>query len=190
MLLRSFSFNKGLTEEELKLFDYLVEHPEYKCDVAYDILMNALDGRIDFSREFNLVAYETVIKRNQILGMYERAKKESSYDVQISDDSDETMKEFIQEPRDDIAEFIDKELYNEALDYILNTTFYRINTKDNIFIHLGGSICSALKGIPEAVKNIKLACQTDSRLKEYIEILLVNGIDDNLKKRLQNIGGS
>lgn len=188
MLLRNYSFNKDvITEKELSLFKYLVEHPEYKCDVAYDILFNAMKGRIDYTKEFNLLGYEARIKRNQVLNTYERAKKEKSYDAPINDDSEDTMAEFLQEPKDFVLELIDKELYDEAVDYILNTEYYSINVKEVIFIDLKLSLYRALQGIPEAVKIIRLACQTDSRLKEYIEVLLVNGIDSNLKEKL---GGS
>ena len=71
VLLRSFSFNKlNITEKELSLFKYLIEHPNYKCDVTYEILINALEGRIDYSKEFNLVGYETIIKRNHLMTDY------------------------------------------------------------------------------------------------------------------------
>lgn len=185
MLLRSFSFNKDvITEKELSLFEYLVEHPEYKCDVAYDILFNAMEGRIDYTKEFNLVGYETRIKHNQVLNTHERARREKSYDAPVNDDSEDTMAEFLQEPKDFVLEFADKELYDEAVDYILNTEYYSINVEEVIFIDLKFCLYRALQGIPGAVKYIRLACQTDIRLKEYIEVLLINGIDNNLKEKL------
>lgn len=188
MLLRSFSFNREIiTDKELSLFEYLVEHPEYKCDVAYDILMNAFEGRIDYSKEFNLVGYEAVVKKNIRLGIHSKAKKEYSYDVPISSDSDNTGVDLLQEPKDFVAEILDNNLYNEAVDFILNNKVYEINTTGSIYIDLKVSLLKALRGIPEAVQNIKLACDTDNKLKSYIEVLLTKGIDNDLKKRL---GGS
>lgn len=186
MLLRSFGFNKDvITEKELSLLKYLVEHPEYKCDVAYDILVNAMNGRIDYTKEFNLLGYEARIKHNQVLITHERGKKEKSYDAPISDDSEDTMLEFLQEPKDFVLEFMDNELYDEAVSYILNTDYYNIiSEEEDIIIDIKLSLYRALQGIPDAIKNIKLICQTDARLKEYIEVLLVNGIDDNLKEKL------
>lgn len=188
MLLRSFSFNREIiTDKELSLFEYLVEHPEYKCDVAYDILMNAFEGRIDYSKEFNLVGYEAVVKKNIRLGIHSKAKKEYSYDAPISSDSDNTGVDLLQEPKDFVAEILDNNLYNEAVDFILNNKVYEINTTGSIYIDLKVSLLKALRGIPEAVQNIKLACDTDNKLKSYIEVLLTKGIDNDLKKRL---GGS
>ena len=186
MSLRNFSFNNhNITDKELSLFEYLVEHPEYKCDVTYEILINALEGRIDYTRDFNLPAYESKIKKNNLIGVYNNAKIEKSYDVPINDDSDDSMIEFIKEPRDYISELIDKELYNEALNFILSNDYYLINTKDCLIINLKLCLSKALIGIPDAIKCIKLACDTDSKLKDYIEILLTYGIDDDVKEKLR-----
>ena len=119
-----FSFNKNITDKELSLFEYLVEHPEYKCDVAYEILINALEGRIDYTKDFNLKAYEKKIKKNNLIGAYNKSKTEKSYDVKISDDSDDSMVEFIKEPKDDISKLIDKELYNEINKFIFKLDVY------------------------------------------------------------------
>ena len=185
-MLKSFSFNNyNITDKELSLFEYLVEHPDYKCDVAYDILINALEGRIDYTRDFNLRAYEAKIKSNRLINVYNKSKIEKTYDAPISDDSDDSIAEFIQEPRDCINELIDKELYNEALNFILSNNYYLVNTEEYLALDLKLCLANALIGIPDAIKYIKLACDTDSKLKDYIEVLLTYGIDDSIKEKLR-----
>lgn len=186
MLLRSFSFNKDvITEKELSLFEYLVEHPEYKCDVAYDILMNALEGKIDYSKEFNLKGYEITIKRNHLFNKGKRAKKVVSIDAPASTDTEDSMLDVLPNDSDFVTEFLDDDLYNRAVEYILNTKYYTINTKDSILLDIKYSLLKALQGIPDAVKLIKLACDTDSKFKDYIEVLLTRGINSTLVKQLE-----
>ena len=188
MLLRSFSFNKlNITEKELSLFKYLIEHPNYKCDVTYEILINALEGRIDYSKEFNLVGYETTIKRNHLMTDYARSKVEKSYDVEINDETENSLLEFIPDDKDRIEESINNELYNDALEFVLNSELYTINDKDKTVIDLKFCLLRSLQGIPDAIKCLKLACDNDSDLRDYIEVLLTCCEGKRLSEKLKEV---
>ena len=184
-LLRSFSFNNDeLTDDDLSLFEYLVENPEYKSEFSYDILINSLNGKIDKSKKFNLVGYENSIRKNNILCIYNKAKKEKSYDAPIDDDTDASLSNFIRDEKDLIDDLLEDDFYNEAVNYILSSGIYELLVKSSIFIDLRVTLFRALQGIPDAVRYLKLACDTDNKLKDYIEAILTHGVDEDLKRRL------
>lgn len=186
MLMRSFSFNNDeLTDDALSLFEYLVEHPEYKSEFSYDILTAAMEGRINNNSQFNLVGYENSIRKNNILCIYNKVKKETSYDAPIDDDTNASMSDFIRDEKDLIDNLIEDDFYNEALNFILSNDYYLVNTKDYLVLDLKLCISNALKGIQEAVKNLKIACEKDDILREYIESILLHGVDDETKKLLE-----
>lgn len=185
MLMRSFSFNNDeLTDADLSLFEYLVENPEYKSEFSYDILINSLNGKIDKSKTFNLVGYENSIRKNNILCIYNKAKKEKSYDAPIDDDTDASLSEFIRDEKDLIDNLLEDDFYNEAVNYILSSGIYELLVKSSIFIDLRVTLFRALQGIPDAVRHLKLACDTDTKLKDYIEAILIHGVDEDLQRRL------
>ena len=185
MLMRSFSFNNDeLTDDDLSLFEYLVENPEYKSEYSYDILINSLNGKIDKSKTFNLVGYEKSIRNNNTLCIYNKAKKEASYDAPIDDDTNASLSEFIRDDKDMIETFLEDSFYKEAVDYILNSGIYELLVKSSIFIDLRVTLFRALQGIPDAVKYLKLACDTDSKLKDYVEAILMHGVDEDLQRKL------
>lgn len=185
MLIRSFSFNNDeLTDDDLSLFEYLVEHPEYKSEFSYDILISSLNGKIDKSKPFNLVGYENSIRGNNTLRIYNKAKKEKSYDAPIDDDTDASMSEFIKDEKDLIGNLLEDDFYNEAVNYILDSDIYELFVKSSIFIDLRVTLFRALQGIPDAVRYLKLVCDTDSKLKDYVEAILIHGVDEDLQRRL------
>lgn len=185
MLMRSFSFdNDELTDDDLSLFEYLVENPEYKSEFSYDILINSLNGKIDKSKTFNLVGYENSIRNNNTLCIYNKAKKEKSYDAPIDDDTNASLSEFIRDEKDLIDNLLEDDFYNEAVNYILSSGIYELLVKSSIFIDLRVTLFRALQGIPDAVRYLKLACDTDNKLKDYIEAILIHGVDEDLKRRL------
>lgn len=182
-LLRSFSFYPNeIKEEDLLLFEYLVEHPEYKSEYAYDILTAAREGRIDKSKTFNLVGYETKIRVNNKLCLSKRKRKEKSYDA-VDDDDSISLSDLIKDDKDRIEELIEDGFYQEAIEYILSSNILLLNK--NLFIDLRVTLFRALQGIQEAVNNIKLACEKDDMLREYIEAILIHGIDDDIKEKLR-----
>ena len=182
-LLRSFSFYKNeIKEEDLLLFEYLVEHPEYKSKYSYDILTAAREGRINKNAPFNLVGYETKIRLNNKLCLAKRKKKESSYDDTIDDDSNISLSDLIKDDRDMIEELIDEGFYQEAVNYIVNSNILQISKV--LFINLRVTLFRALQGVQEAINNIKIACEKDDMLREYIEAILIHGVDEDLQRRL------
>ena len=182
-LLRSFSFYKNeIKEEDLLLFEYLVEHPEYKSKYSYDILTAAREGRINKNVPFNLVGYETKIRLNNKLCLAKRKRKEKSYDDTIDDDSNISLSDLIKDDRDMIEELIEEGFYQEAVNYIVNSNILRISK--NLFIDLKRTFLMALKGVQEAINNLKIACNKDDMLREYIEAILIHGVDEDLQRKL------
>ena len=183
-LLRSYSFYPNeIKEEDLMLFEFLVRNSNYKSEYTYDILTAAMDGRINKTVPFNLVGYETRIKINNKLCLSKRKRKEKSYDEPIDDDTDTSLSEFIRDDNDMIEKLIEDDFYNEAVNYILSSNILQISKV--LFINLRVTFLSALKGVQEAVKNLKLACDEDEMLREYIEAILIHGVDDDTKKLLE-----
>lgn len=189
-LLRSYSFYQNeIKEEDLLLFEFLVRNPEYKSEYAYDILTAAREGRINKNVPFNLVGYETRIRVNNKLCLAKRRKKEKSYDDTIDDDSNISLSDLIKDDKDRIDELIEEGFYQEAVNYIVNSNILQISK--NLFIDLKRTFLMALKGVQEAIRNLKLACEKDDMLREYVEAILIHGVDDDTKNLLEggNING-
>ena len=183
-LLWSYSFYQNeIREEDLLLFEYLVEHPEYRSEYSYDILTAAREGRINKTIPFNLVGYETKIKVNNMLCLSKRKRKESSYDDTIDDDSNISLSDLIKDDKDMIEKLLEDNFYQEAIEYVLNSNILQISK--NLFIDLKRTFLMALKGVQESIKNLKLACEKDDMLREYIESILIHGVDDETKKLLE-----
>ena len=182
-LLRSFSFYPNeLKEEDLLLFEFLVRNPDYKSEYSYDILTAAMEGRINKNVPFNLVGYETRIRVNNKLCLSKRKKKEKSYDASDDDEYDMPLSNIIKDDEDMIEKLLEDSFYQEAIDYIVNSNILQISK--NLFIDLKRTFLMALKGIQEAVKNLKTACEEDDMLREYIEAILIHGVDDDTKNLL------
>lgn len=182
-LLRSFSFYPNeIKEEDLLLFEFLVKNPEYKSEYSYDILTAAREGRINKNVPFNLVGYETKIRLNNKLCLAKIKRKEKSYDG-VDDDSNISLSNTIKDDNDMIEKLLEDSFYQEAVYYILNSNILQINK--NLSIDLKRTFLMALKGVPEAVKNLKTACEKDDKLREYIEAILIHGVDDETKKLLE-----
>lgn len=190
-LLRSFSFYPNeIKEEDLLLFEFLVNNPNYRSEYAYDILTAAREGRINKNVPFNLVGYETKIRLNNKLCLSKRKRKEKSYDEPVDDDSNISLSDLIKDDKDMIENMIEESFYKESIDYILSSNILQISK--NLFIDLKRTFLMALKGVQEAIKNLKTACDEDDMLKDYIEAILIHGIDDETKKLLEggDINGS
>lgn len=183
-LLRSFSFFQNeIKEEDLLLFEFLVRNPEYESEYAYDILTAAREGRINKNVQFNLVGYETRIRLNNKLCLAKRRKKETSYDASDDESDDMPLSSLIKDDKDMIEKFLEDSFYKEAVDYVVNSNILQISKC--LFIDLKRTLLMALKGVQEAIKNLKLACENDDMLREYIEAILIHGVDDETKKLLE-----
>ena len=190
-LLRSFSFYPNeIKEEDLLLFEFLVNNPNYRSEYAYDILTAAREGRINKNVPFNLVGYETKIRLNNKLCLSKRKRKEKSYDEPVDDNDGMPLSSLIKDDKDRIEELIEEGFYQEAVNYIVNSNILQI--RKVLFINLRVTLLMALKGVQEAVKNLKTACDEDDMLREYVEAILIHGIDDETKKLLEggDINGS
>lgn len=182
-LLRSFSFYPNeIKEEDLLLFEFLVRNPEYKSEYSYDILTAAREGRINRTIPFNLVGYENKIRLNNKLCLAKRKRKEKSYDAVDDDDSNISLSNTIKDDKDRIEELIEDSFYQEAVDYIMNSNILQINKV--LSIDLKRTLLVALKGIQEAIRNLKIACEKDDMLRKYIEAILIHGVDEELQRRL------
>ena len=183
-LLRSYSFYQNeIKEEDLLLFEFLVKNPNYKSEYSYDILTAAREGRINKNVPFNLVGYETRIRLNNKLCLAKRKRKEKSYDDTVDDDSNVTLSDLIKDDKDRIEELIEEGFYQEAINYVVNSNILQISKV--LFINLRVTLLIALRGVQEAIKNLKLACEKDENIREYIEAILVHGVDDETKKLLE-----
>lgn len=188
MFLRSYSYGTcmGVNElpvEVLNLFLPLVEEPNKKIEFASEIISAGLQGRIDFSRGFNLDAYEATIRKNQHLLKESERKKKSYIDFSgASDDFDEVASkggikvefeslETIEEMKDAFEEV----LMNEELEYAVST----IKSLNDSFIADYGTdliftLKNAVRGIPQAVTEIKNICTEFSVVSELIETILTS----------------
>ena len=183
-LLRSFSFYQNeIKEEDLLLFEFLVKNPEYKSEYSYDILTAAREGRINKNVTFNLQGYENKIRLNNKLCLAKRKRKEKSYDDTVDDDSNIHLSDLIKDDKDRIEELIEEGFYQEAVNYIVNSNILQISKR--LFINLRVTLLMALKGVQEAVKNLKIVCEKDENLREYIEAILIHGVDEETKKLLE-----
>lgn len=183
-LLRSYSFYQNeIKEEDLLLFEFLVKNPEYKSEFSYDILTAAREGRINKNIPFNLQGYENKIRINNKLCLAKRKRKEKSYDDTIDDDSNISLSDLIKDDKDRIEELIEEGFYQEAVNYVVNSNILQISKV--LFIDLKRTLLMALKGVQEAVKNLKIVCEKDENLREYIEAILIHGVDEETKKLLE-----
>ena len=179
-LLRSLSFNKGLSEDVLLLFKALVEGDNSKCDCCYEIIENALDGRIALDKEFNLRAYETTVKKNIRLSKCKQASNEISISAPItSDDDNLTIGDSLQ----DKSSFSEFDKVDDLSDYEWAIKY--LSTSYNDFIIYDGIdviIClqSALRGIPKATEEIIKLCNKYNDAKQAIKIILEHGIEEDL----------
>lgn len=186
MYLRSFSFGTfmGVSElpvEVVNLFLPLVENPDKRVEFAGEIITAGLQGRIDFSKEFNLDAYEATIRKNQHLLKESERKKKSYIDFSgAGDDFDDVANsggvkaDFVQlESIEEMKDAFEEILLNEELEYAVSTIK---SLNDEFISDYGTDLIFALKravqGIPQAVEEIKNICQEFSLVSELVETIL------------------
>lgn len=185
MKLRSFSFGTfmGVSElpvEVLNLFLPLTENPDKKVEFASEIISAGLQGRIDFSKDFNLDAYEATIRKNQHLLKENERKKKSYIDFVSTDDFEDVASsggikaDFIQlDSIEEMKDAFEEVILNEELKYAVST----IKSLNSEFISdYGTDLIFALKravqGIPQAVEELKEICSEFSVVAELVETIL------------------
>ncbi len=192
-LLRSYSFGihfgyNEIPADVLRLFANVDSNK--RLEYAGTIVENAMLGRIDTSKPFNLDGYETRVKFNEKLSTNQKGKKELYIGDDVAD-ADEVVRTGGLTPNMVSAQ----SLYSEELGYskILNKAEFRyalnrVNAlKSELFISEGvdirGLILDALNGIPSATKVLKELCNKYDELSSLIKILLSSKL--NLEEELK-----
>lgn len=186
-LLRSFSFGQfygvnELPENVLSLFTSLVDDPTKKIQYASEIISAGLQGNIDFSREFNIDAYEATITHNQRLGISKRSKKVSFLDMTSGSSDDDSQPNGV---RVDIASLQNVSQMEDAYEQLMDEDELRyaisaIKSIQPVLVvearmDLLYTMRQALKGIPDSVKMLKQLCEDYEVLGEHIKVVLGSG---------------
>ena len=183
--LGSYSFGSymgvdEIPEKVLGLFADPVRQGK-SLNYASEIVFSGIRGRIDLNREFNIEAYEKAIEKNGQLSAYNKKKKESYLDFGSSDDYDSvTQSGGVQAERlnlevvqDAFEELLDNDELACAVSNIrrLNDEFITVEETDII-----EAIRLALKGIPQAIKELKRICEFYPQISENIKTILSCGL--------------
>jgi hypothetical protein len=177
--LKSFSFGSYKGVDELPdvvvgLFSSMMERPEKSVEYAEEIINAALEGRINFDKEFNMGAYENSIRNNTRMNAQDRMKKETFF---TDDDLDEAYKGGVSEnkvsdDRDDYASFEDEDEVKWAVNSIkAENNTYRIDYGINLIKLLKG----AVKGFPHAIERLKEVCNEFKQVNEWVQVILKSG---------------
>lgn len=175
-LLRSYSYMvmDELTDEILNLFSYLIENPSYNCEVGYEIIEAALDGRIRFDIDFILPAYEYEVKNNYRNIERYRSVNECYDDKVIKGTDGCTIKDLIKDAHSFEAEFISDEDYKNSVAYIKSKEqYYLVEHR----VDLPHCIKQALRGMPCAIELLRQLCEKESKLKECLNTILTYRAD-------------
>ena len=175
-----------LPDEILGLFVSLVDNPNKKLEFTSEIVFNGLQGRIDLRREFNIDAYETSIRKNQVLGKEGKKKKELYIDMSgSSDDWDEVtcsggikLDQVNDRVVDKIQDAYEQLLLDDELQYAVDT-IKALN--DDLMLEESIDLIYALKqsvkGIPEAIKSVKEVCENNGLVSELVMTVLNSGYE-------------
>ena len=179
MLLKSYSFSKELSGNDCyQLFkDVLADvdgvYPAIKLDYAFEVIEAVMDGRLKPSEKFNIYSYCHAIGKNQYLNQLVKRSKEVSICNGESEDLSNSIPEWGlgsgSNAYNDLIEVMELEEACSAL--------RRYN--DELFIvyevDILCAIRQALKGVSESIQILREICTKDSRLAEYIRVILSNG---------------
>lgn len=185
-LLKSFSFGQfhgytELPEDVLSLFTSLVEDPSKHVKYASEIISAGLQGNIDFSRNFNIDAYEAAITRNQQFSTSKKRKKETFLDFGSGDD-DEAQHGGV---RVDVASLHNVAQMEDAYEQLMSEDELRYaisaikSIQPMLLVEARMDVLytmkQALRGIPDSVKMLKKLCEEYEILGEQIKIVLSSG---------------
>lgn len=188
-LLRSYSFGSfhgysELPKEVLNLFVKANQTPNKKIEFASEIISNGLQGRIDFTREFNLDAYEATIRKNQRLNLDAKKRKETYIDYSASGDDwsdvfrtggmtiDAVSASAIVDVKDAFEQLMDDEELKYAIESIKSLQPVLFVEEQVDFI---GAIKDALNGIPNALATVKEICDKYDVVAEQVKCILSSG---------------
>ena len=153
MLLRSVSFNTECPTKVWELFEKANELGT-KLDYTLEIIEAAMQGRIDFEKDFKLKEYVASIDRTRRLEGLREAKK-AVHLTDVSDDEDENKFELLQAVNQ----------FNE-LQY-----YFMVNAKCDSKL----AVRQALRGIPESIELVKNLCNDYPIAADLLKIILGSG---------------
>ena len=187
----SFGIYNGFNElpiEVLNLFVDLADNPNQQVEFSCEIVEAGLAGKIDFSKPFNIVAYENAIRKNNSLTANTKRKKEVSidffsnseddnvntYDV-ISEDT--ASNQLASKVKDAYAERFEDDELNFAISTIvgLNDDMMAVEEVDLI-----RCLKDAVLGVEKAVATIKRISNSYPVLAESIQTVLASGQEVNV----------
>ena len=191
-LLKSYSFGayKGfdnLPSSVLGLFEDLVENKEMKIKYASEIIYNALNGRVDFSRKFNIGAYEAKIDHNANLNKSKKGKKEYFLDYSTGSDSESDFAATRRKGGIVLENANDRALIeiNDAYETLADEDELRYAVQSikaiqkDLFIEKQvdfiGLIQEALNRVPYAIQTVKDICEEYPLVSEQVSIILNSG---------------
>lgn len=186
-LLKSYRFGGFLgvdtiPEDVLKLFTDSVGKKK-QISYASEIIFSGIQGRIDLNHPFHLDAYEKAIEKNDALAKNNRKKKESYIEFGSSSEDFDSVAQSggvqedhlnIENVQDAFEELLDSDELNYAVSNIKNLNKDLIVVED---IDLIEALKLALKGIPQAIKEVKRICEFYPSISESVHTILSSGKD-------------
>lgn len=182
----SFGIYRGFNElptEVLNLFVDLADNPNQQVEFSCEIVEAGLAGKIDFSKPFNIVAYENAIRKNNTLTANTKRKKEVSIDFFSNSESDNVntydvisedtaSNQLASKVKDAYAEIFEDDELNFAISTIvgLNDDIMAVEEVDLI-----RCLKDAVLGIERAVTTIKRISNSYPILAESIQTVLSSG---------------
>lgn len=176
-LLRSYGFSKDIPYKVWELFKKANELGT-QLDYTLEIIDAAMDGKVNFEKEFNLKAYINAINHSRQLENYRRAKKVKRINVNWGepyDDENSVSEEIISgyvEQTDEYEKLVDDDEVLFAVSEI-NRMSADILIQNHLEIHT--CITQALKGMPESIKLIQDLVADNPYAGELLQIILASG---------------
>lgn len=187
----SFGIYNGFNElpiEVLNLFVGLADNPNQQVEFSCEIVEAGLAGKIDFSKPFNIVAYENAIRKNNSLTANTKRKKEVSIDFFSSSEDDNVntydvisedtaSNQLASKVKDAYAEIFEDDELNFAISTIvgLNDDMMAVEEVDLI-----RCLKDAVLGVEKAVATIKRISNSYPVLAESIQTVLASGQEVNV----------
>ena len=186
-LLRSYRFGSFLGVDEVpeKVLELFTDSVSKQKEVTYasEIIFSGIQGRIDLDHTFHLEAYEKAIKKNGALTQNNKRKKESYIEFGCSSEDYDSVAQNggiqedhlnIKDVQDAFEELIDDDELRYAVSNIKNLNAELIVVEE---IDLIEALKLALKGIPQAISEIKRICDFYPSISESVQTILSSGKD-------------
>lgn len=170
MLLRSVSFNTECSSKIWELFEKANELGT-KLDYTLEIIEAAMQGRIDFEKDFKLKEYVASIDRTKRLEGLREAKR-AVHVTDVSDDEDSSGVPYPVDDRDDYEELENKFELQQAVDRFNEMqNYFLVNAKCDSKL----AVRQALRGIPESIELVKNLCDEYPIAADLLKIILGSG---------------